>query len=83
MSSQFLTEDSLHSEETSPSVNSSLEERINLWLDEQQIFISDGKAKSTAKSNISLIMIKRNNSELLDKRKMSHLNLKLQLIEKN
>lgn len=49
-------------------VNDVMEERINLWLDAQNVFQSDGKPKAKNRQIIGPIVIKRRTSELLEKR---------------
>lgn len=60
-----------------------IEERIYLWLHEKRILSADGKAnlpKLNAEgenAGFSRAKIKRKPSELLEKRQLAHLNLKL------
>lgn len=64
-----------------------VEERIYLWLHEKRIFSADGKANlpknNSEGENIgfSRAKIKRKPSELLEKRQLVHLSLKLQMSE--
>lgn len=67
MSSTTLSAESYSVKEFS-SVNDVMEERINLWLDSQNVFQSDGKPKAKNRQIIGPIVIKRRPSELLEKR---------------
>lgn len=73
--------DSFNCEEKNESKfeDKAIEDRINLWLDENRIFISDGKGKSL-RIKFNPIVLKRKTSDLLEKRKLSTLNLKLDLL---
>ena len=68
MSSTPLSAESYSVKEFSH-VNDVMEERINLWLDSQNVIQSDGKPKAKSRQIIGPIVIKRKTSELLEKRK--------------